>query len=108
MTPGIVQQFFNKRGRSIRACLISLLAPLVWACSDQSTETWLRHTIDAIPLIDQDDDLDAVVGWEESGLVIVYENPGVEMVKYLWPKVDVSGGLDMKKTICRSRCRRSD
>ena len=107
MTPGIVQQFFNKRGRSIRACVISLLAPLVWACSDQSTETWLRHTIDdtyrgadGVDLrdIDQDDDLDAVVGWEESGLVIVYENPGVEMVKYLWPKVDVGGGLDMKKT----------
>lgn len=107
MSPAVVQDLFKKRGLSVRACVISLFAPLIWACSDQSADTWQRHTIDnthngadGVHLrdIDQDGDIDAVVGWEESGLVIVYENPGVEKVKFPWPSVDVSGGLDMKKT----------
>ena len=107
MISGITQGFFARRGFLLRAFGLALVIPLVPGCTDKLSDTWLRHTIDdrhngadGVHLgdIDQDGDLDAVVGWEESGLLIAYENPGPGTVRSSWPKVDVSGGLDMKKT----------
>ncbi len=85
----------------IRAFL--LLVPLL-GCTEP--DSWQRHTIDdeyvgadGVDLgdIDQDGDPDAVVGWEESGLVIAYENPGASRVRGGWRQVDIRGGLELSK-----------
>lgn len=83
-----------------------MLLALLNACSGSSDDAWTRHTIDnnfigadGVDLqdIDQDGDMDAVVGWEESGLVIAYENPGAEQVMHPWPAVNVNSDPDLKK-----------
>lgn len=59
---------------------------------------WQRHTVDAsfrgadgVRLADFDGDglQDIVTGWEESGVVRVYLNPGANAAKELWPAVTV-------------------
>ena len=61
-------------------------------------ELWPRHTIDAslhgadgVKLGDFDGDglLDIVTGWEESGVVRLYLNPGADNARQPWPRVTV-------------------
>jgi hypothetical protein len=67
---------------------------------------WAMHTIDAelegadgVDLfdIDADGDLDTLSAWEESGRVLLHENPGPLAVKQNWKRTDVSGGLPVAK-----------
>lgn len=67
---------------------------------------WIVHTIDAelegadgVELfdIDADGDLDTLSGWEESGRVLLHENPGPAHVKQNWKRTDVGGGLSVNK-----------
>jgi len=64
------------------------------------SRTWERHTIDSglnggdgvRPVdIDGDGDQDLVVGYEQSGTVRIYLNPGTELVKQPWPLIDFPG-----------------
>ncbi len=61
-------------------------------------DKWNRHTIDdqsqgadGVRLADFNGDglLDVVTGWEEGGIVRVYQHPSPKMSKKLWPKVTV-------------------
>jgi hypothetical protein len=47
--------------------------------------------------IDGDADNDLVVGWEESGQVALYENPGSRHAGNKWRSTDISGGLQVRK-----------
>lgn len=62
---------------------------------------WRRHTIDSsrigadgVRLADfnQDGNLDIVTGWEESGVVRLYLNPGPEKSKQRWPFCQIGEG----------------
>ena len=64
----------------------------------EQTSSWTRHTIDdslhgadGVKLGDVDGDglTDLVVGWEESGAVVVYLNPGPLLAKSPWQAVTV-------------------
>lgn len=64
-------------------------------------EYWERHTIDdslegadGVRLGDFDGDglQDVATGWEESGVVRLYLNPGAKMVREPWPQVTVGVG----------------
>jgi len=85
-----------------------LLGLLLSGCGEEYVQAdyWPLHTIDddmegadGVDLydIDQDGDLDAVSGWEESGVVLLHENPGPAQVKNRWTRTVVNGGLDVQK-----------
>ncbi len=66
-----------------------------------ASEPWTRHTIDdslegadGVRLGDFDGDglQDVVTGWEESGVVRLYLNPGSKDVRKPWPRVTVGVG----------------
>lgn len=71
----------------------------IWGIVPDIAEAqWKRHTIDSsskgadgVRLGDFNGDgfQDVVTGWEEGGIVRVYENPGVENVRRPWPSVTV-------------------
>jgi hypothetical protein len=85
------------------------LAVLLVGCSRGeyvAGDYWQMHTIDdrsegadGVDLydVDGDGDLDAVSGWEESAMVWLHENPGLEDVREPWSRTDIRGGLDMRK-----------
>jgi len=59
---------------------------------------WSRHTIDAsfqgadgtrLADVNGDGRMDIATGWEESGQICVYINPGPENVAEIWPKVTI-------------------
>jgi hypothetical protein len=77
-------------------------------CNTQSdsTEFWPMHTIDDTfegadgvdrHDIDGDGDGDLVVGWEESGQVVLHENPGPHQARDKWRSTNISGGLQVRK-----------
>jgi len=47
--------------------------------------------------IDNDGDADAVVGWEESGVLLLHQNPGPALVRAPWGHTLISGGLAVGK-----------
>ena len=47
--------------------------------------------------IDNDGDADAVVAWEESGALLLHENPGPARVREPWGHTLISGGLTVGK-----------
>ncbi len=85
-----------------------LLGPLLSGCGGEYVQAdyWVLHIIDddmegadGVDLfdIDGDGDLDAVSAWEESGVVLLHENPGPTQVKNRWARTVVNGGLDVQK-----------
>jgi len=61
---------------------------------------WVRHTVDSglngadgirSADVDQDGDLDVAVGWEQSGVVRIYQNPGTASATSPWSFVSFSG-----------------
>ncbi|MFH1748606.1 MAG: VCBS repeat-containing protein, partial [Planctomycetota bacterium] len=73
-----------------------------------SNTHWTRHTIDSrfrgadgVKLGDADGDglIDLVVGWEESGVVVVYLNPGPGGVTANWPAVTVGQVEDVEDAV---------
>ena len=65
---------------------------------DQADAAWLRHTIDdtargadgtRLADVNRDGLPDLTTGWEESGLIRVYLNPGTTQVKRPWPQVTI-------------------
>jgi hypothetical protein len=86
----------------------TLLAALLSGCSDSPPDArfWEMHVIDDsysgadgvdIVDIDNDGDADAVVGWEESGMLLLHENPGPALVREPWGHTAISGGLAVGK-----------
>ncbi len=86
----------------------TLLAVLLSGCSDSPPDArfWEMHVIDDsysgadgvdIVDIDNDGDADAVVGWEESGMLLLHENPGPKLVRKPWGHTAISGGLAVGK-----------
>ena len=87
------------------ALVAALMTSLLTACAGPEPDGayWQMHTIDnslsgadGVDLFDieHDGDLDAVVGWEESGEVMLYENPGPGEATDSWTRTSISGGLD--------------
>ncbi|MCH8192994.1 MAG: VCBS repeat-containing protein, partial [Planctomycetes bacterium] len=81
------------------AVLLSLAALLgQQSLAEQRGPAWSVHVIDSglsggdgVRLLDVDDDgdLDLAVGWEQSGVVRLYLNPGpVAAVRSKWPAID--------------------
>ncbi len=69
---------------------------------------WTRHTIDdrfrgadGVKLGDADADglTDLVVGWEQSGVVVVYLNPGPAQTASRWPAVTVGRVADVEDAV---------
>lgn len=84
--------------------MIMLLA----GCTDSPPpgRYWTMHVIDdsyegadGVDLIDidSDGDADAVVAWEESGALLLHENPGPARVREPWGQTMISGGLTVGK-----------
>jgi len=74
----------------------------------QSTDAWVRHTIDSssqgadgvkVADINGDGRLDVVTGWEEGGVVHVYFHPGYDQVMEPWPKVVVGQVPDVEDAV---------
>lgn len=85
-----------------------LLTLLLSACSESPPGAlyWRMHVIadsqegaDGVDIldIDGDADADAVVGWEESGRLLLHENPGPTLVREPWGHTGISGGLAVGK-----------
>ena len=85
-----------------------LAAILLAGCSEGPANGtyWAMHTIDdsyegadGVDLVDVDNDgdADAVVGWEESGALLLHENPGPARVREPWGHTLISGGLTVGK-----------
>ena len=79
--------------------LVLLVPPLALAASPFD-QAWTRHTIDTglsgadgarLADVDGDVDQDIVVGYEESGVVRIYRNPGTSAATSPWPNVSFSG-----------------
>ena len=110
----------DKYDRSVTAMLFCKIRPLrnsiatvlvVLASTACHTEPdagahWHMHVIDNTfegadgvdaNDIDEDGDLDLLVGWEESGQAALYENPGPDNVLTTWRRTDISVGLDVRK-----------
>ena len=92
--------------QSLFSCL--LMAFVLGACSKVPlpNQYWKSHTIndsysgaDGVDLvdIDKDGDADAVVAWEESGALLLHENPGPDAVRKPWSHTLISGGLSVGK-----------
>jgi hypothetical protein len=93
----------------MRLFLPSMLAALLLAgCSKDPAEGsyWTMHVIDdsyegadGVDLvdIDNDGDADAVVPWEESGVLLLHENPGPARVREPWGHTRIGGGLSVGK-----------
>ncbi len=88
------------------SCLLAAL--ILSACSKAHPPDhyWTMHTIDdsytgadGVDLvdIDGDGDADAVVAWEESGALLLHENPGPAGVRAPWNHTRISGGLSVGK-----------
>lgn len=76
---------------------ILLLSPALLLAADRG-QPWKRHTIDnasrgadGVRLADVNGDghLDIVTGWEEGSQIRVYQNPGPQKAKQLWPAATV-------------------
>lgn len=85
-----------------------LAALMLVACSDDPPpgRYWAMHVIDesyegadGVDLvdIDNDGDADAVVGWEESGALLLHNNPGPARVREPWGHTLIGGGLTVGK-----------
>ncbi|MEM6581443.1 MAG: VCBS repeat-containing protein [Pseudomonadota bacterium] len=85
-----------------------LLIPLIAGCgvTEPDERYWRMHVIDdslsgadGVDLfdIDGDGDKDAIVVWEESGELMLYENPGADRVHDAWGRTSLSGGLEVGK-----------
>ncbi len=77
---------------------LSIALMLAHSLDSRSDEPWTRHTIDdsfrgadGVRLADFNHDglPDIVTGWEESGIVRLYLNPGTEQAARAWPAVSV-------------------
>ncbi len=85
----------------VPVCYVFVLLTTLWRIdhvSLVSAQTWQRHVIDnsfrgadgvRLGDFDQDGLLDVVTGWEESGLVRLYLNPGPQKVTETWPAVTI-------------------
>ncbi|MDA7905622.1 VCBS repeat-containing protein [Mariniblastus sp.] len=80
--------------------LVCLLLHIsISAC--QGNEPWQRHVIDSSPVgadgvrladFNRDGRLDVVTGWEESGVIRLYLNPGPSKSKQRWPYCEIGKG----------------
>lgn len=94
---------------SLRTSALLLLVLLLIGCGEERSDDpayWTMHVIedqvdgaDGVDLydIDGDGDLDALSSWEESGQVLLHENPGADAVTAPWQRTSVNGGLSMRK-----------
>ena len=88
----------SKRLRRIPICPILVLILLGSVGNQSCFSQWKMHVIDntsrgadGVRLADfnQDGLLDIVTGWEEGGVIRVYQNPGPRSVRDPWPRVTV-------------------
>lgn len=89
--------YLNFRLHKIKL-LLAGISLLTYSVHAQNTEIWKRHVIDnslkgadGVRFEDANGDglHDIVTGWEQSGLVRIYFNPGKEQVKSKWKYVTV-------------------
>lgn len=87
-------------------CGLALLALSACMAEPQGKHSWPMHTIDDTYRgadgvdsadIDTDGDMGLIEVWEESGRVILYENPGPSQVFGDWRRTDVVVGVDVSK-----------
>ena len=93
----------------MRVLFLCVSVALLLAACGSSTPAgsyWPMHVIDdsysgadGVDLVDIDDDgdADAVVGWEESGVLLLHQNPGPALVRAPWGHTLISGGLAVGK-----------
>lgn len=93
-----------------------LLLSAIWASellnarisAQAPASPWVRHTIDSsfrgadgVRLADFNGDgrSDVVTGWEESGVIRLYLNPGDDRTKSVWPAVTVGNGASPEDAV---------
>lgn len=87
--------------KQLMAHLLGLLFPVFMHSICLGNEPWHRHTIDSSSIgadgvrladFNMDGNLDVVTGWEESGVIRIYLNPGPEKSKQRWPYCQIGEG----------------
>src|SRR5688572_105582 len=87
---------------------IAAFASTLLVCAAQPEPAWKRHTIDdfsrgadGVRLADVNADgrPDLVTGWEEGGVVRVYQNPGPALVREKWPAVIAGFASDVEDAV---------
>ena len=93
--------FHQTRRVNLVSRLFSILILLMAVTVTLGDEPWSRHCIDSsrvgadgVRLADfnHDGHLDIVTGWEESGVVSLYLNPGPTKSKQTWPHCEIGKG----------------
>lgn len=83
---------------SSTGCSAAVLAAALALAAAAAAEPWKRHTVDnslegadgvRLADIDGDELPDIATGWEESGVIRIYRNPGPANVRAPWPAVTV-------------------
>jgi FG-GAP-like repeat len=99
---------FIRHGTGLVIAFIAGFASAPLAGAAQPEQPWKRNTIDdssrgadgvRLADVNGDDRSDIVTGWEEGGVVRVYQNPGPARAREKWPAVTVGSAANVEDAV---------